>query len=428
MLTTAHNAPNWASILEGAVAEQASRTITAIADELRLMIDAPDQAAISGSPISGSLEGYAGMALFFAFKARSKAADDRDEACARACFERAIGEADELPPTLYRGFVGVAWMAAAFPELTGPPGVELMEHVDEVIEELIDWQTRVGVTWAFDLFNGLVGLGVYSRARAGSRGDAFIGGILELLKRRSYVIRGGLAWNSSARDLSATLVSKFPDGRTELGVAHGCAGVLGFAAAVHGSTSAPALAEEIARGAIHFLLALASDHPHAELPPVVSVADARPLLAPPGTPGPTSWCNGSFGIASVLRTATARYGSDAECAAAHEFARQMAAVAPPRAIEAGLCHGALGIAHMFARLFHDTADCIFRDAAIRWVRAAFAVQTPGIGIAGWQARDTDDVVRANPGFLVGASGMGLALLALATDVSPVWDQLLLLSN
>lgn len=413
----------WQSILESAIAEQAFQSIDDIADALRCVIDDPAHATTTGS-----LEGYAGMALFFAFKARSNAAASRDASDARACLERAIHQASELPPTLYRGFVGVAWTVASLPELAGALGVEVLEHVDELLHELIDWQASTDATWAYDLFNGLVGIGVYALARGGPSGDRLLCGVVELLRRCSHAIRGGLAWARTASQLPNALSARFPEGRVDVGVAHGCAGVLGLVTAVNRAASAHEPARALARGAIQFLLALVRDHPGADWPPVVGVVDARPLLAPPGTPGPTSWCNGGFGIVSVLCTATARHGTEAERVMARTMARRMTEVEPPPKIEAGLCHGALGIAHIFARFYHQTTDCIFRDAAIRWTRVAFATQTPGTGIAGWQALGHDGVLRAQPGLLIGASGMGLALLALATDVSPGWDRLLLLST
>ncbi|MBI3726400.1 hypothetical protein HY251_20940, partial [bacterium] len=52
------------------------------------------------------------------------------------------------------------------------------------------------------------------------------------------------------------------------------------------------------------------------------------------------------------------------------------------------------------------------------------------GVAGFRAlrhRGGREVPVDDPGFLTGASGIGLALLAASTDLEPAWDRLLLLS-
>ena len=101
-------------------------------------------------------------------------------------------------------------------------------------------------------------------------------------------------------------------------------------------------------------------------------------------------------------------------------------------VDAGLCHGASGLALTFARLFHATGEERLRDAGRRWFEQALALRRPGHGIAGfpsWQPVEdgsqgwewSDD-----QGLLTGASGTGLALLAAATGVEPAWDLVLLL--
>jgi hypothetical protein len=99
--------------------------------------------------------------------------------------------------------------------------------------------------------------------------------------------------------------------------------------------------------------------------------------------------------------------------------------------DSGLCHGAMGLAQLFGRLFETTRDERYADAARRWITWTFERRLPGRGIAAFltveRDRDGRPHERNVPGFLTGAAGIGLALAAAATDVDPAWDRVMLAS-
>ncbi len=98
-------------------------------------------------------------------------------------------------------------------------------------------------------------------------------------------------------------------------------------------------------------------------------------------------------------------------------------------VDAGLCHGAAGAAHLFNRLYQATGDPALRAAALTWIEKALAYRQPGEGVGGyrmWIVGEGEELDwRNDPGFLTGSGGVGLALLAAAAPVEPVWDRLLL---
>src|SRR5262249_48325620 len=95
-------------------------------------------------------------------------------------------------------------------------------------------------------------------------------------------------------------------------------------------------------------------------------------------------------------------------------------------IDAGFCHGAVGLAHIANRMFQATGMSAHRDVARAWLRQALAYRTPDRGLAGFQAflpverRWGDDA-----SLVTGVVGIGLALLASVTSVVPDWDRVLL---
>ena len=111
-----------------------------------------------------------------------------------------------------------------------------------------------------------------------------------------------------------------------------------------------------------------------------------------------------------------------------------AAQRPPEesgVVDAGLCHGAAGLGHIFNKLFQATGKRRFREAAQSWFESALDMRRVGQGIAGFSAFMRDDDGKecwiGRLGILTGVTGIALALLAATTEIDPQWDRMLLLS-
>ena len=94
--------------------------------------------------------------------------------------------------------------------------------------------------------------------------------------------------------------------------------------------------------------------------------------------------------------------------------------------DAGVCHGAAGLALIWLRFYRATGETCFAEAARRWYLHTLDFHTPGQGVAGYRSRNihgwNDD-----PSLLTGACGVGLVLQAGLSTVEPAWDRLLLAS-
>jgi hypothetical protein len=107
---------------------------------------------------------------------------------------------------------------------------------------------------------------------------------------------------------------------------------------------------------------------------------------------------------------------------------------PPKqsgVVDAGLCHGAAGLGHLFNRMYQATGESWLAEAARSWFARALAMRRPGQGIGGYAAwLPGDDGALtwvADPSLLTGAAGIALALLAATTAVEPAWDRMLLVA-
>lgn len=101
-------------------------------------------------------------------------------------------------------------------------------------------------------------------------------------------------------------------------------------------------------------------------------------------------------------------------------------------VDAPVCHGAIGLGHVYNRIAQATGERRLREAARFWLERGLAMRRPGGKLGGFYALTPDaagGMTRrvAYRGILQGAAGIGLALLAATTDVEPTWDRLLLLS-
>jgi hypothetical protein len=80
-------------------------------------------------------------------------------------------------------------------------------------------------------------------------------------------------------------------------------------------------------------------------------------------------------------------------------------------VDAGLCHGSAGLAHLFGLMYQMTAEAALADAARFWVERT--LEQPGCN---------------GPGLLEGTAGVALAMESACTTAEPVWDQMLLVST
>jgi hypothetical protein len=108
-----------------------------------------------------------------------------------------------------------------------------------------------------------------------------------------------------------------------------------------------------------------------------------------------------------------------------------AAARPPDqtgVVDACLCHGSAGLAHLFNRMYQMTAEPALADAARFWVERT--VELCSAALPGRDAALTTAERPAwnGPGLLEGAAGVALALEAASTTAEPVWDQMLLVST
>lgn len=403
----------WHPILDGPLRERALQAVEEIAADLA-----------AAPPATFSLaRGAAGQALFFLYLHQAFPGRGHDDT-AMDLLDRAIdGIGDPMVlPYLYGGFAGVAWAVEHVLWRLAPDAEDPGEEIAAALQELLrqsPWKRD------YDLISGLVGYGVYALERLPRPGgreclDLVVERLAESAERRS----GRITWHTSPDLLTPEAVKMCPTGYYNLGVSHGVPGVVALLGEIEAAGLSTPTTRELLEGSLAWLL-------EQKLPPDASSAFSY-HVAPGAEPRPArlAWCYGDLGIAAAL------LGVDRK--EALDLGRKAAALPVEQAgiQDAGLCHGAAGVAHLFNRLYQASGqasgDPVLAQAARGWFQRTLEMRRPGEGIGGflaWELDDRRDEMgwQRDPGFLTGAAGIGLALLSGATATIPAWDRVLLVS-
>ncbi|MBV9111064.1 MAG: hypothetical protein JO306_16785, partial [Gemmatimonadetes bacterium] len=223
----------------------------------------------------------------------------------------------------------------------------------------------------------------------------------------------------------------FPAGKYDLGMAHGVPGVIAFLSLALLAGARRELAEGMLRDAVRWLVShQRADAAQGAYGTAIDARDpARPLHRR------AAWCYGDPGVAVALLLAARALGDDALQAHAHALARSAAAFAARergRVLDASLCHGSAGLAHLFGVIGHTLGDRELCARAAGWHAMTLSLRTPGEGVGGFCYSQGDDAGGprrrvADPSLLQGAAGIGLSLLlGIGGNGDRSWDRMLLL--
>jgi class I lanthipeptide synthase len=405
-------AAGWSSVLDPAVASQAEEAIAAIL-----------HAAVPGLDASLAA-GDAGIALMYLYAGRTWERPALLDSAAEA-LQRALEGASELRiSSLFHGAIGVAWALAHMEKVV--PGSLEEDPAEELDGALLDELRDGDELRGHDLVSGLVGAGVYALERLPrSTAQECLDLILARLERTRELRSGDTwCWRTPAALLSGEAATRFPNGWCDLGLAHGIAGVIAFLARLCRIEPFRPRAQELLEGALRFLRA-------QRLP--AGAGSVFPAVEEPDPPSSRlAWCYGDLGIAVALTAAARATGQPTWGDEAREIALAAARREPLAAgvKDAGLCHGAAGVGHVFQRLHVATGEPELSAAARAWFARALELRRPGEGVAGFSSLGGPRGAgwQADPSLLGGAAGVALALLAAASPIQPGWGGALLLEE
>lgn len=344
---------------------------------------------------------------------------DPDDAAGQALAAAISGLGERRGPGLYGGAARVAFAVAHLS--AGEDADTACEMIERSLLRFLAQPTE-----SYDLIGGLVGMAVpvLQRIADGNpspSSEPLALTILDHLERLARPAPGGLAWHTPAALLPEWQREVAPDGYTNFGLAHGIPGIVAILARYVTAGIASARARTLLDGAVGFLRAAARPTVGARYPAW------QPMAGEAGTR--VAWCYGDLGVAVAMMAAAAATERRDLKAEALALAHGMAARSfeSSQVTDAGLCHGAAGVAHLFNRLSQASGDAELARAADRWFARTLELRRTD-AVAGWpRGLPSAGTMTWEPAtdLLTGATGVALALHAAISPIEPGWDQLLL---
>ncbi|HEX2057837.1 MAG TPA: lanthionine synthetase C family protein [Actinomycetota bacterium] len=415
---------SWRPILQGELQERALESAREMG---RVLADSFARDALPPTQGDASLSrGWTGTAITMHYLHGAFPAEGFD-LVSDAALDRAVAAVAEqrMNPGLLQGFPGIAWALEHLGQ--NDDAEDGTSAVDDALIAMLGSPRWSGL---YDLVSGLVGIGVYALARLPSASARkCLELVVERLRDWSEPGDPGLTWFTRPELIPPSARERVPEGYYNLGLAHGVPGVVALLAQAHRAGIAQDATATMLEGAVAWVLAQA-------LPP--GGRATWPYFVGPGIelrPARLAWCYGDAGVVAALFQAADALGrADWEEAAQAALGRAVAR--PPGSSDvqgASLCHGAMGLAHLWNRMWQRTRSDELRASIHYWTTVALDLRTYPDGLAGYsvwdpgsEEEDGGDV--QGPGLLAGVGGIALALVGAATDQEPAWDSHLLLSE
>jgi lantibiotic biosynthesis protein len=385
-----------------------------------VIVDVVTQVEVWRRDHAASSDEDADYATLRIYTATDDTVPDPDDEAGRALTAAIAGIGERHEPGLYGGAARVAFAVGHL------SAGEDADTACAMIESSL-LRYLVHPTESYDLISGLVGIAVpvLQRIADGSpspSSEPVARSILDHLERLARPMPTGVAWHTPPTLLPPWQREIAPEGYVNLGLAHGVPGVVAILARYVAAGIEVRRARPLLDSAVAYLRSVArpvmGKRYYAWLPPHNEEASTR-----------VAWCYGDLGVSVALMSAAIATDREDWRADALDLAHGMAArpFEASQVIDAGLCHGASGVAHLFNRLSQAADDAELARAADAWFGHTLAMRRSD-PIAGFPRGVPDKGVMAwEPGadLLTGASGVALALHAAISPIEPAWDQLLL---
>jgi lantibiotic modifying enzyme len=213
-----------------------------------------------------------------------------------------------------------------------------------------------------------------------------------------------------------------------LGLSHGIPGIIAFLSRMYKKDIAKEMVYHLLSKAVSYLLNQKLGDRSLSLYPAFTSGEEQPYESRLG------WCYGDLGIAVALWQASRdthnkQWKEEAVRILLHSSKRKN--LKQNRVVDACFCHGTSGIAHIFNRMYHNTAVNDFKLAAIYWYKKTLEMAVHHDGLAGYKIqfhdRKDNHIWYNERNLLKGITGIGLALLAAVSPIEPRWDTCLMLS-
>ncbi len=332
-------------------------------------------------------------------------------------------------PNYSNGLAGFCWGLQFLDEndLIEFDTSDFFSQIDPYLGEVLDLKITEK---HYDFFQGVIGYGVYFLKRYKNTTDTdlkesykiYLGRIVSYLNGTKIIEQNGVMWESFQPSTIEGAVN------IDMGLAHGVPSIAYFMAMIFEVGLFSNELEPLINGAMTFMLSTKNkDKTLPSLFPIY-IYDSVPKKEENSRLG---WCYGDIGIGlSLLKIAdvTSNFELKSEALEILKHTANRRGLHENYIVDAGLCHGAFGLAQIFGRLNDKFSLIEFIDAEAYW-------KSMGHNMAVYN--DNGDVsfeiYKGERGWskpislLEGTSGIGLYLISSLTGFENTWDECLLIN-
>lgn len=379
------------------------------------------------TPYAGLFNGFTGNALFYAYHYQITGKEEDLHALEETVTKTiAAFEVADQPYSHCGGMAGMAWCLQHLVQL----GYIEADNLNDVFEEVDIWLGDYMLAdlkeHRYDFLHEGLGIALYFAERCPHPvAQRYLEAAVQLLAESVQPLAVGHSW----KDQFSRIHYNIDQDCYNLGLSHGVPAIISVLGKIHEKGIATAQSRDLMHGALQWLLSTRNtgdEEGHALFGTLVdahnnSLGNRNSRLG---------WCYGDLGIATTFWNA----GQQLQHPAYQDTAAEILAYTfrhrnhtNGMVVDAGLCHGAAGIAQVFRRFHRNTGDALLGNAADQWMDHTLQFRVFEDGLAGFKAKEKSEYVKCY-NFLEGIAGIGLAMIAaLDKDISPDWDRCLLLS-
>lgn len=374
----------------------------------------------------GALTGLTGLALFHFYYSRFTNNDDSSEIgieIITECFEKINHNYDF--PTYCSGIAGFGWV---------------LEHLytenfidfnnDEVLSDLDSYlfekQLIDSSTGHFDFLHGSIGYGYYFLARYENtsskelkkRYTTYLLKLISSIKEFALESENKIKWESILS--METQIRGY-----NFSLSHGIPSIINFLSRLYHFSDFKSVVHPLLTKSISYILYHKNKNQYSIFPNFECEPEDR------NQHSRLAWCYGDLGIGITLfQTSKLLQDQDLKEAALDILKHSAQRVQEEDTLvkDAGICHGAFGIAKIFNRIHKETNIPLFKEATEHWLNEGLKMSFHEDGYAGYKKWvGGKGIWEKEISLLEGISGIGLVIIDYLTESKFNWDKCLMIS-
>ncbi len=371
----------------------------------------------------GLISGQSGIALFYYYCSTLINKDDEEK-----CFntiEEALQQINNGTniSTFCSGLAGFGWTLEFLKEknLFTNEDIELLDNLDEYLykQMIIHFNNK-----HYDYLHGAIGYGLYFLKRLHK--EKSTAHLTELVNKLELMAEKG---NNGCLKWESVIDHKEGTRGYNISLSHGMASIVAVLTKIYKADIEKDKCKQLITGAVNYILAQEIDNDkYYSYFPSISLESSEIIAS-----SRLAWCYGDLGVAMSIWQAGQALNREDWITKSLEVllyaANERRDLNKNMVLDAGLCHGAAGIGHIFYRMWYNTKLPEFKAAADYWFDVTLKMAYHQDGLAGYKSWRTEEYGgwQNETSLLEGVAGIGLVLMSYYYEIDPDWDECLLLS-